>query len=92
LRVIRKGRLVKDTVDEAIDRCGEVENLRDSIEDARVRAEESSNDWEKKEIAQNGKCIGRPGGTLKSNILHNRSSKLAEIFPANPLPGISPID
>lgn len=54
LRVIRKGRLVKDTVDDAIDRCDAVENLRDSIEDARVRAEESSNNWEQKELAQTG--------------------------------------
>jgi len=44
LRVIRKGPAVKRAVDEAIDRCSAVLNLRDAIEDSRVRAEEATDE------------------------------------------------
>lgn len=54
LRVIRKGPAVKDAVDEAVDVCGVVENLRDSIEDVRLEAEQATNDWQKREMAQKG--------------------------------------
>ncbi|PPQ89323.1 hypothetical protein CVT25_003160 [Psilocybe cyanescens] len=47
LRVVRKGRAVKSTVDEAIDRCSGVCNLRDAIDDARLRAEEVTDDKQK---------------------------------------------
>jgi hypothetical protein len=67
LRVIRKGRQVKDAVDEVIDQCGEVENLLDSIEHARVRADQSSNEGEKKELAQTG--------TLQYDLIHLLSSQ-----------------
>lgn len=40
LRVIPHGLQVKDSVDEAIDRAGSVMNLRDSIEESRIAAEE----------------------------------------------------
>ena len=44
LRVIRKGPAVKVAVDDAIDQCAEVLNLRDSIEEARIRAEQITED------------------------------------------------
>jgi hypothetical protein len=42
LRVIRKGLAVKNTVDEAIDRCSVVFNLIDSIEGVRMHAEQAT--------------------------------------------------
>jgi len=48
LRVIRKGPVVKSVVDDAIDLCSAVVNLRDSIEEARLRAEEASDERGKK--------------------------------------------
>jgi hypothetical protein len=57
LRVVRKGRAVKDMVDIAIDRSGEVENLRDSIEDARLKAEDTNNEAQRKEFTNMGMYI-----------------------------------
>lgn len=54
LRVIRKGPAVKNTVDEAIDQCAEVFNLRDSIEEARTKAQQASDEKAKKMYAQRG--------------------------------------
>ncbi|KAI9453330.1 inositol hexakisphosphate-domain-containing protein [Russula earlei] len=55
LRVIRKGPAVKTAVDDAIDQCAEVFNLRDSIEEARIRAEQVTTDErEKRAFAQKG--------------------------------------
>ncbi|KAA1467713.1 hypothetical protein DENSPDRAFT_832824 [Dentipellis sp. KUC8613] len=54
LRVIRKGPAVKSVVDEAIDQCAEVFNLRDSIEEARTRAEQATDDRTKRTYAQRG--------------------------------------
>jgi protein-tyrosine phosphatase len=54
LRVIRKGPAVKDAVDDAIDQCAEVFNLRDSIEEARIRAEQVTAEREKRSFAQRG--------------------------------------
>jgi len=48
LRVTRKGPAVKNAVDNAIDLCSSVINIRDSIEEARLRAEEASNEKQKK--------------------------------------------
>jgi hypothetical protein len=42
LRVIRYGREIKITVDTAITRCNEYQDIVDSIEDARQRAEDAS--------------------------------------------------
>jgi len=39
---------VKNAVDDAVDRCSTVFNLRESIEDARVRAEQATDDRQKK--------------------------------------------
>ncbi|KAF8199666.1 inositol hexakisphosphate-domain-containing protein [Pholiota molesta] len=44
LRVIRKGPEVKSAVDNAIDQCSAVYNLRDAIEDARTLAEEANDE------------------------------------------------
>ncbi|KAI8980087.1 inositol hexakisphosphate-domain-containing protein [Trametes punicea] len=44
LRVIRKGPMVKQAVDDAIDQCSQVFNLREAIEEARTRAEQATND------------------------------------------------
>ncbi|KAH9957448.1 inositol hexakisphosphate-domain-containing protein [Russula dissimulans] len=54
LRVIRKGPAVKAAVDDAIDQCAEVFNLRDSIEEARIRAEQATDGREKRSFAQKG--------------------------------------
>jgi Inositol hexakisphosphate len=54
LRVIRKGPAVKSAVDDAIDQCAEVFNLRDSIEEARIRAEQVTDQREKRSFAQRG--------------------------------------
>ena len=54
LRVIRKGPAVKTAVDNAIDQCAEVLNLRDSIEEARIRAEQVTDEREKRSFAQRG--------------------------------------
>lgn len=54
LRVIRSGLVVKATVDQAIDRCAQLMNLRESIEDARVCAEQASNDLQRRQYAQKG--------------------------------------
>lgn len=48
LRVIRKGHRVKQTVDDAIDQCSEVFNLRDSIEEARARAEQATDEQQRR--------------------------------------------
>ncbi|TFK40212.1 inositol hexakisphosphate-domain-containing protein [Crucibulum laeve] len=48
LRVIRKGPAVKSIVDNAIDQCSAVYNLRDSIEEARTRAEQATDDKQKR--------------------------------------------
>ncbi|KAI0701909.1 inositol hexakisphosphate-domain-containing protein [Cerioporus squamosus] len=54
LRVIRKGPMVKQTVDDAIDRCAQVLNLRDSIEEARMRAEQATDERQRKQHAHRG--------------------------------------
>ncbi|KAG2359074.1 inositol hexakisphosphate-domain-containing protein [Suillus spraguei] len=48
LRIVRKGPAVKNTVDEAIDRCAIVMNLRDSIEDERILAEKAPGEKQKR--------------------------------------------
>ncbi|KAJ6561916.1 inositol hexakisphosphate-domain-containing protein [Mycena capillaripes] len=54
LRVVRKGLTVKSTVDDAIDRADIVYNLRDAIEEARTRADQATDDKEKRKHAQKG--------------------------------------
>nr|GAT59369.1 predicted protein [Mycena chlorophos] len=54
LRVVRQGLLVKSVVDEAIDRADVVYNLRDAIEEARTRADQATDEKEKRKHAQKG--------------------------------------
>ncbi|KAJ6507779.1 inositol hexakisphosphate-domain-containing protein [Mycena vitilis] len=54
LRVVRKGLAVKITVDDAIDRADIVYNLRDAIEEARTRADQATDEKEKRKHAQKG--------------------------------------
>jgi hypothetical protein len=54
LRVIRKGPAVKNAVDEAIDQCGLVFNLRDSIEEARASAEQTTDQQSRRMFVQKG--------------------------------------
>ncbi|KAJ7063606.1 inositol hexakisphosphate-domain-containing protein [Mycena amicta] len=54
LRVTRKGLIVKSVVDEAIDRADVVYNLRDAIEEARTRADQATDEKEKRKHAQKG--------------------------------------
>ncbi|THG97465.1 hypothetical protein EW026_g4541 [Hermanssonia centrifuga] len=54
LRVIRKGPTVKNAVDDAIDQCAEVFNLRGTIEESRARAEQASDEKQKRQFAQRG--------------------------------------
>lgn len=61
MRVIRKGPAVKTTVDDAIDQCAAVSNLRDSIEESRNRAEQAADEKHKRAHLQKGivfdKCL-----------------------------------
>ena len=58
LRVIRKGPAIKDIVDDAIDQCSAVFNLRDSIEESRNRAEQATDEKQKRMHAQKGWSSG----------------------------------
>ena len=46
--------MVKQAVDDAIDQCAEVFNLRDSIEEARMRAEQATDERTRKQHAHRG--------------------------------------
>lgn len=54
LRVFRGGVTIKDTVDNVIDQCAVVYNLRESIEESRVQAEQATDDKQKRAHAQKG--------------------------------------
>ena len=69
LRVVRRGHRVKNAVDDAIDQCAEVFNLRDSIEELRMRAEQSSDERSKKQYAQRGMSI--PNAALVTPLRNN---------------------
>ncbi|KAF5367062.1 hypothetical protein D9758_003884 [Tetrapyrgos nigripes] len=56
IRVIRTGLVVKDSVDAVIDQCAVVHNLRESIEDSRVLAEQAADEKSKRAHAQ--KALG----------------------------------
>lgn len=57
LRVFRKGSAVKNLVDDAIDQCSAVYNLRETIDILRVKSEEATDDTQKKTYAQKGVCL-----------------------------------
>lgn len=46
---------MKSVVDDAIDQCAEVFNLRDSVEVSRVRAEQANDEQQKRQYAHRGK-------------------------------------
>lgn len=54
LRVLRRGHAIKMAVDEAIDQCSAVYNMRDAIEEARARAEEAVDERQKRVHATKG--------------------------------------
>lgn len=60
LRVIRKGPTVKNIVDDAVDQCSAVFNLRDSIEESRNNAEQATDEKQKRAFAQKG-SLSQPG-------------------------------
>jgi len=57
LRVIRRGHAVKTSVDDAIDQCSEVYSLRDAIEESRTRAEEATDEKQKRAYANKGTAL-----------------------------------
>lgn len=59
LRVVRKGPAIKNEVDDAIDLCAEVFNLRDSIEESRAQCEQATDERQKKALAHKGAHGGR---------------------------------
>ncbi|KAL1753037.1 inositol hexakisphosphate-domain-containing protein [Schizophyllum commune] len=54
LRVVRRGPTVKNIVDDAIDQCAVIYNVRDSIEESRSLAEQASDERQKRLLAQRG--------------------------------------
>ncbi|RXW17535.1 hypothetical protein EST38_g8313, partial [Candolleomyces aberdarensis] len=54
LRVVRRGRAVKTAVDDAIDQCSAVYHLREAIEEAHTRAEEATDEKQKRSYAAKG--------------------------------------
>ncbi|QRV75009.1 paladin [Ceratobasidium sp. AG-Ba] len=54
LRVIKRGPDVKRIVDDAIDQCDQYLNLRESIEEARMQAEDATDERQKKRFIQIG--------------------------------------
>ena len=74
LRVIRKGPAVKAAVDDAIDQCAEVLNLRDSIEEARIRAEQSTAEREKRSFAQRG--LFHPDLQIDNSLIASKAFKI----------------
>ncbi|TIC33606.1 hypothetical protein E3Q10_00674 [Wallemia mellicola] len=54
LRVIRRGLEVKNIVDDAIDEAGDVYNCREAVEDARIKAEEATDETTKRQFIQKG--------------------------------------
>src|SRR6266404_7055437 len=74
LRVIRKGPIVKAAVDDAIDQCSEVFNLRDSIEEARIRAEQATDEREKRSFAQKGMIYFYP--PTNGSLITSKASRI----------------
>lgn len=91
LRVIRKGLTVKDIVDEAIDQCAVVFNLRDSIEETRAIAEDTSDERQKRMFTSKGVLILL--NYMRSELIAFYSpSKFETIFYSHHLPGLLAIN
>ena len=56
--MFRKGSTVKIAVDDAIDRCAEVYNLREAIEEARVLAMQTTDERQRRMHTQKGPILG----------------------------------
>jgi hypothetical protein len=91
LRVIRKGLAVKNIVDEAIDQCAVVFNLRDSIEEARAMAEVTTDERQKRIYASKGVHIPFKFAKL-TLITFYRSSRFEAIFYPHHFPGLLAIN
>lgn len=78
LRIVRKGPAVKNTVDEVIDRCAVVMNLRDSIDDERILAEEATEEKQKRIHASKGKIILLPSYATIEQV--NRDAQFATLL------------
>ena len=88
LRIVRKGPAVKNTVDEAIDRCAIVMNLRDSIEEERIIAEQATEEKQKRIHASKGKTTL----AFYANIEQiDRDAQFATLLWAHSVPGVSAI-
>ena len=60
LRVLRHGTHIKEIVDDAVNTCGQVYNVIDSIEDERMLAEEATDPEQKKRHTEQGDVLLRP--------------------------------
>ena len=88
LRVVRKGPAIKNEVDDAIDLCGGVFNLRDSIEESRARCEQATDERQKKALANKGACRRRLWYYRMTQITPS-SAELKAVLRAHRLPSIS---
>ena len=80
--MIRNGLVVKDAVDAAIDKCSEAFNLRESIEHARIHAEQATNDSQRKLYAQRGKFYFTALVIFTLNLRHRRPAQPEAILRA----------
>lgn len=70
---------MKSAVDDAIDKCAEVFNLRDAIEEARIRAEQSTDERQRRLHAQKGTCTFKVF-TLRLLMFHSGLQNLRRYF------------
>ena len=92
LRVVRKGPAIKNEVDDAIDLCAEVYNLRDSIEESRARCEQAVDDRQKKALANKGAHgYQRWLGHHRMTQITPRSAEPKAILRAHRLPSVPPL-
>lgn len=61
-------------MDDAIDQCAEVLNLRDSIEEARIRAEQVTDEREKRSLAQRG--LFHPYSQIDISLIASKAFKV----------------
>ena len=81
---------MKRAVDDAIDRCSAVYNLRDAIEESRVRAEEATDDKLIRLHTSKGRCFVYC--LIIWLIKQSRSTKHATLLRVDCLPVIPPVN
>lgn len=89
--MIRKGPKVKLTVDNAVDLCTvDLFNLRESIEESRMQAEQATDEAKKRLHAQKGQRLSR----LMCLVLNccNRSPEPPAILRLDRIPGLFAVD